>query len=252
MMDDTSNIDTKAAEGNDAQGRASGVVNANGFDTDGSALGPDAQRPDARTNRERIVADTGLDARIAAIVEPVAEQMGYHLVRVRITGNHGTTVQIMAERHDGTMTVDDCEALSRAIAPALDVEDPIDRAYHLEVSSPGIDRPLVRRHDFALWAGHLMKLETREPVMGRRRYRGRVVSVGEDGFVLEADTPTYGGEPRVAVPFSQVQDARLILTDELIEASLKADKAARKARGETQPGVGREGEGANDNSASDA
>ena len=245
-MDDTSNIDLQRTEAD-----AGSITGANGLDVDGAGLGAQAKRPDADTNRERVVADTGLDARIAAIVEPVIEQMGYHLVRVRITGNNGTTVQIMAERHDGTMTVDDCEAISRAIAPALDVEDPIDRAYHLEVSSPGIDRPLVRRHDFALWAGHLMKLETREPVMGRRRYRGRVISVGEDGFVLEADTPSYGGEPRVAVPFAQVQDARLILTDELIEASLKADKAARKARGETQPGVGREGEGANDNMADD-
>ena len=234
--------ETGSTGGSEARDAAEPVGSGNGFAASGAALGLAAQRPDAEANRPRIVRESGLDARVAAIVEPIVESMGYHLVRVRVTGSNGTTVQIMAERHDGTMTVSDCEALSRAIAPVLDVEDPIDRAYHLEMSSPGIDRPLVRRSDFALWAGHLMKLETREPVMGRRRYRGQVVSVGEDGFVLEVDGASYGGDPQVAIPFSQVHDARLILTDELIDASLKADKAARKARGE---------EPVNDNEASD-
>ena len=211
-------------------------------------MGIDAPRPEPASNRERIVQEGGLDARIARIVEPIVEDMGYHLVRVRVSGHNGTTVQVMAERHDGTMSVEDCEALSRAIGPVLDVEDPIDRAYHLEVSSPGIDRPLVRRTDFALWAGHLMKLETREAVGGRRRHRGRIVSVGGDGFVLEADSVSYGGEARVAVPFSLVQDARLVLTDELIRDSLRADKAARRARGgDPDDAKGSGTVGANDN-----
>ena len=108
----------------------------------------------------RIIVEEGLEGRIAAIVEPVIEQLGYRLVRIRMSGLNGTTLQIMAERPDGTMTVEDCEAVSRGVSPVLDVEDPLDRAYHLEVSSPGIDRPLVRRQDFEAWAGHLIKLET--------------------------------------------------------------------------------------------
>ena len=203
-----------------------GAGDARGFE--GMALGLDAPMPAPESNRERIVGEGGVDARVARIVEPMAESMGYHLVRVRMNGNNGGTLQIMAERHDGTMTVDDCEALSRAISPLLDVEDPIPQAYHLEMSSPGIDRPMVRRSDFRRWAGHLMKLETREPIDGRRRFRGKVVGVGEDGFTVELDGSAAG--ERVEVPFALVLDARLILTDELIRDSLKADKQARRAR----------------------
>ena len=94
---------------------------------------------------DRIIRESGIDARIAAIVQPVLRAMGYRLVRVRLSGQHGLTLQIMAEREDGTMTVEDCEEVSRAVSPAIDVEDPIEKAYHLEVSSPGIDRPLVRK-----------------------------------------------------------------------------------------------------------
>ena len=194
---------------------------------DGLELGLDASMPEPETNRERIAVESGVDARVANIVEPIAESMGYHLVRVRMTGNNGGTLQIMAERHDGTMTVEDCEALSRAISPVLDVEDPIPQAYHLEMSSPGIDRPLVRASDFRRWAGHLLKLETREAIDGRRRFRGKVVGVGDAGMTLELDGSASG--ERVAVPFRLVHDARLILTNELIRDSLKADKAARKA-----------------------
>ena len=122
----------------------------------------------------RIIVEEGLEGRIAAIVEPVIEQLGYRLVRIRMSGLNGTTLQIMAERPDGTMTVEDCEAVSRGVSPVLDVEDPLDRAYHLEVSSPGIDRPLVRRQDFEAWAGHLIKLETNRLLDGRKRFRGKV------------------------------------------------------------------------------
>ena len=194
----------------------------------GHELGLDAPRPDPEANRPRIANESGVDARVAHIVEPVAESMGYHLVRVRMLGANGGTLQIMAERHDGTMSVEDCEALSRAISPVLDVEDPIPQAYHLEMSSPGIDRPLVRMSDFARWAGHVTKVETREPIEGRRRFRGNVISAGDDGFVIELDGSAAG--ERVAVPYALVHDARLILTDELIAASLKADKDARRAR----------------------
>ncbi len=180
-------------------------------------------------NEGRIIVETGIDARVAGIVEPVIEAMGYRLVRVRLTGQNGLTLQIMAERPDGTMTVEDCEELSRAISPALDVEDPIDKAYHLEVSSPGIDRPLVRKSDFAAWKGHLAKLETAVLVENRKRFRGRIGDVAEDGFVLERDQASYGDEPTVTIPFEAIDEARLILTDDLVRDALRNDRQARKA-----------------------
>ncbi|WP_078708740.1 ribosome maturation factor RimP [Consotaella salsifontis] len=187
----------------------------------------------------RIIVEEGLAGRIADIVSPALEQLGYRLVRVRTSQMNGMTLQIMAERPDGTMTIEDCEAVSRGISPVLDVADPISSAYHLEVSSPGIDRPLVRRSDFELWAGHLIKLETNRLLSGRKRFRGRVLSVGDASLRLERDQPAYGEEPVVDIPFDAIGDARLVLTDDLIEASLKAEKAARKGRdtdsGEAEP-----------------
>src|SRR5690348_17582911 len=126
----------------------------------------------AATDEPRLITEPGLPARVAAIVEPIVEQLGYRLVRVRVSGAEGCTVQIMAERPDGTMTVEDCEMVSRALSPVLDVADPIDRAYRLEISSPGMDRPLVRRSDFERHAGHLVKIEMDVPHDGRRRFRG--------------------------------------------------------------------------------
>ena len=134
----------------------------------------------------------------------------------------------MAERPDGTMTVEDCEAVSRGVSPVLDVEDPLDRAYHLEVSSPGIDRPLVRRQDFEAWAGHLIKLETNRLLDGRKRFRGKVTGVEGDSIRLDRDQPAYGEEASVLVPLDAIAEARLILTDELIQASLRHEKMARK------------------------
>ncbi len=192
-----------------------------------------ASLEEAKDAENRLIVESGLDARIASIVEPVLESMGYRLVRVRLSGQNGMTLQIMAERPDGIMTVEDCEAVSRAVSPALDVEDPIDRAYHLEVSSPGIDRPMVRRSDFERWAGHLLKCETTVPVDGRKRFRGTIVAVEGDGFVLQRDQASYGDEPRVHIPFDALGEAKLILTDELIRASLAADKAAKAARAKT-------------------
>lgn len=180
---------------------------------------------------QRIIIEQGLEARVAAIVEPAIEQIGYRLVRVRVSAMNGTTLQIMAERPDGTMSVEDCEAVSRAVSPVLDVDDPMDRAYHLEVSSPGIDRPLVRAGDFESWTGHLLKLETGRLVGGRKRFRGRVTAVDGEGIRLERDGAAAGEDASVAIPFEAIAEARLILTDELIRDSLKADKAARRARG---------------------
>ena len=172
----------------------------------------------------RIVAETGTEARIAHIVEPVIEGLGYRLVRVRLSSMNGATLQIMAERPDGTMTVQDCEILSRDLSPALDVEDPIERAYHLEVSSPGIDRPLVRRSDFDRWAGHEAKVELARMLDGRKRFRGRIAGIEGDSILL--DVPHDGdGEPdRVRLPAADLGEARLVLTDELIRESLSRQK----------------------------
>jgi ribosome maturation factor RimP len=177
---------------------------------------------------DRIVRESGIDARIAMIVEPVLAGMGFRLVRVRLSGQNGLTLQIMAERNDGTMDVEGCEEVSRAVSPALDVDDPIEKAYHLEVSSPGIDRPLVRRSDFSTWAGHLVKMETATLVAERKRFKGRIEDAGEDGVTIRRDQAAYGEEPTVRVPWDAIADARLILTDDLIRDALSKDNRARK------------------------
>ena len=192
----------------------------------------DLTLPPIIDDEPRLVADTGLDARIAAIIEPVMNAEGYRLVRVRMSGMNGLTLQIMAERGDGTMTVEDCERISRMLSPLLDVEDVIDRAYHLEVSSPGIDRPLVRASDFGRWIGHIAKVETGTMIEGKRRFRGTITQTDETGVTLERDRPSINDVPVVTIPFDTVTDARLILTDELIDASLRqAKKAAANVDG---------------------
>src|SRR5919199_711380 len=132
----------------------------------------------------RIVTETGLGARVARIAEPVARDLGYRIVRVRVSGRDGCTVQIMAERPDGDMSIDDCASLSRALSPALDVEDPVDRAYRLEISSPGIDRPLVRRSDFERWTSHEVRVELEAPLAGRKRFRGPILGVEGDTVLV--------------------------------------------------------------------
>ena len=197
---------------------------------------------------DRIIRETGTDARVALLIRPLVETMGYRLVRVRLSGQNGMTLQIMAERLDGTMTVHDCEEVSKAVSPLLDVEDVIDKAYHLEVSSPGIDRPLVRKSDFGQWVGHLIKLETSMPVAERKRFRGKIAQTTEDEVVIERDVASYGDEPVVRVPFDAISDARLILTDDLVRDALRADK---KARQEQKKRRGEEPDGENDNQAED-
>lgn len=182
------------------------------------------------TTDERIIRETGVDAKVAAIVEPVLGTLGFRLVRVRLSGLNGQTLQIMAERLDGTMTVEDCEQVSRTVSPVLDVEDPVSGKYHLEVSSPGIDRPLVRKSDFADWAGHIVKVETSLVHEGRRKFRGRIVLGDADSVVIESDQVSYGSEPSVRIPFDLISDARLVLTDDLIRDALRKDKALREGR----------------------
>jgi ribosome maturation factor RimP len=122
--------------------------------------------------RDRFIREVGLAANVAALIEPALENRGFRLVRVAISGREGKTVQVMAERPDGTMSIEDCELVSREISPLLDVHDPIAGSYRLEVSSPGIDRPLVRPSDFEVWSGHEAKIELKEPIDGRKRIRG--------------------------------------------------------------------------------
>ncbi|RST86120.1 ribosome maturation factor RimP [Aquibium carbonis] len=197
---------------------------------------------------DRIIRETGTDARVALLIRPLIETMGYRLVRVRLSGQNGMTLQIMAERLDGTMTVQDCEEVSKAISPLLDVEDVIDKAYHLEISSPGIDRPLVRKSDFEQWVGHLIKLETSMPVAERKRFRGKIAETTEMDVVIERDVASYGDEPVVRVPFDAISDARLILTDDLVRDALRADK---KARQEQKKRRGEDADGEDDNNAED-
>ncbi len=157
--------------------------------------------------------------RITDLIEPVAEDMGYRLVRVKYTTGRKPVLQIMAERiADGGMVVEDCQRLSRAISAILDVEDPIRGAYDLEVSSPGIDRPLVRDEDYRRFAGHEIKVELRRPVDGRRRYRGLLLSGDGGEFRLRLKD----GE-EVVLSTADVYEAKLVLTDELIAASLKKE-----------------------------
>ncbi|MCJ8517757.1 ribosome maturation factor RimP [Pseudorhizobium tarimense] len=183
----------------------------------------------------RIIIETGLDLRVAEIIEPVIASMDYRLVRVRMMSQNGLTLQVMAERNDGTMTVEDCETVSTAISPVLDVEDPIDKAYHLEVSSPGIDRPMVRKSDFSRWQGHIVKCETSIMIDNRKRFRGKIVETNEEGFTIERDQVAYGEAPSVTIPFTALSEAKLILTDDLIRDALRADKLA-KAQAANQNG----------------
>ncbi|PTM40401.1 ribosome maturation factor RimP [Bosea sp. 124] len=173
----------------------------------------------------RLVVETGVAARIAVIVEPAIADLGYRLVRVRVSAQNGCTVQIMAEKPDGTMNVEGCEAVSQAVSPALDVDDPIQAAYHLEVSSPGIDRPLVRASDFERWAGHLAKIDTEQLVAGRKRFRGILRGVEGSNALLSRDDAKSTEERDVAIPMTLIADARLVLTDALVTESLRRGKA---------------------------
>ena len=178
-------------------------------------------------DNRRLIRETGIEARIAHVVEPVAADLGFELVRVKVSGLNGMTVQIMAERPDGTMSVEDCELLSRNVSPALDVADPIAREYNLEVSSPGIDRPLTRAKDFDIWSGHEAKIEMEQAVEGRKRFRGILLGVREETFGMRLmDTPEAG---EVWLPLAGLGDAKLVLTDALIKAAPRGAQPADEA-----------------------
>jgi ribosome maturation factor RimP len=221
-----------------------------------------------RTDSEpRLIVEQGVAARVAAIAEPILVGIGYRLVRVRISGLDGCTVQIMAERPDGTMTVEDCETVSRALSPVLDVADPIDRAYRLEISSPGMDRPLVRRSDFERYAGHQLKVEMAVAIDGRRRFRGVLLGVeglgveglGVEGLGVEGsgmeglgakdsaarlrrDDAAPGEANEVLLVIEDMAEAKLVLTDALITESLRRAKHAERESNDGAGAAQNEGE----------
>jgi ribosome maturation factor RimP len=182
----------------------------------------------------RLLAEAGVSSRIAAIVSPALVELGFRLVRVKVSGLDGCTVQIMVERPDGTMVIEDCEVVSRALSPMLDVADPIDRAYRLEISSPGLDRPLVRRSDFERHIGQVVKIELAVAMDGRRRYRGRLAGVDDMAARVRMEDGAHG-ETDVQLRFDDMSDAKLVLTDDLIAAALRRGKADLLPQLEEQP-----------------
>jgi ribosome maturation factor RimP len=177
--------------------------------------------------RDRFIREAGLPARIAAIIEPALEGRGFRLVRVALSGREGKTLQVMAERPDGSMTIEDCEAISREISALLDVNDPIAGAYRLEVSSPGIDRPLVRPSDFEDWAGHEAKIELTEPIDGRKRFRGTLEGFEAGEIRVEVDLGEAGRQV-IGLPIGLVGEAKLVLTEDLIREALRRAKKSNE------------------------
>lgn len=171
-----------------------------------------------------LIAKSAIDRRMAEILTPVIEGMGFEVVRIRLMGGMAKTLQIMVQRPDGGIEVDECGQISTAISAVLDVEDPLEDAYALEVSSPGIDRPLTRLKDFEAWEGYEARIETSEMIDGRRRFKGVLAGIEGDEVLINleegAETLTVG------LHFDWLSDAKLILTDDLIREMLKARKAA--------------------------
>ena len=175
-----------------------------------------------------LIAKTGMDARVAEIITPVIEDMGFELVRIRLQGGNTPTLQIMAERPEGGIEVDECAEISTAISAVMDVEDPISDAYTLEVSSPGIDRPLTRLKDFETYEGYEAKLETADLIDGRKRFRGTLAGV--EGSEVLVNIEQDGEEVTVGLQFDWLADAKLVMTDELIREALRARKAVDESK----------------------
>lgn len=180
----------------------------------------------------RLIGEKGIAARVAAVTSPVLAGLGYRLVRVKVSGRDGCTVQIMAERPDGSFTIEDCEAASRILSPVFDVEDLIQSAYRLEMSSPGIDRPLVRRSDFERNAGHEIKVEMDVAVEGRKRFRGLLL--GAEGDFAKVRIDAEGGAQEIKAPIADMGEAKLVLTDALVAEALKRGKDAARASETTE------------------
>ncbi|PAU98714.1 ribosome maturation factor RimP [Paracoccus salipaludis] len=178
-----------------------------------------------------LIAKTAIDRRLAEIIQPVIEGMGFELVRIRLQGGKTATLQIMADRPEGGINVEDCAEISTAVSATLDVEDPLEDAYHLEVSSPGIDRPLTRLKDFATFEGYDARLETNQPIDGRKRFKGVLAGVEGDEVLLNIEE--QGQTHTIGLNFDLLADAKLLLTDELIALMLKQ----RKEAGTLPPGA---------------
>ena len=172
-----------------------------------------------------LIAKAAIDRRLAEIITPVIEDLGFELVRVRLMSGKTTTLQIMADKPDGGIEVDDCAEISNAVSAVLDVEDPILDAYALEVSSPGIDRPLTRLKDFDMFEGYEAKIETTELIDGRRRFKGVLVGIEDDDVLINLPGPD-GEDMTIGLQFDWLSDAKLVLTDELIKEMLRQRKAA--------------------------
>lgn len=207
--------------------------------------------------QDRFAREAGTASAVADIAEPVLADLGFRLVRVQVMGREPKTVQIMAERPDGTMTVGDCEKVSRQLSPVFDVHEPVSGAYRLEVSSPGIDRPLVRPSDFEAWKGHIAKLELTEPVGGRKRFRGTLAGFDDGEVRIEVDLPDVG-EQELGFPVALIAEARLVLTEELVRDALRRAKRTDKDGSSDGAGEGTDlvpnenlGDGAGDGSELD-
>jgi ribosome maturation factor RimP len=186
------------------------------------------------TPEPRLIAESGTAARVAALAEPILHGLGYRLVRVRVSGADGCTVQVMAEKPDGTMLVEDCEAVSRALSPVLDAADPIDRAYRLEISSPGIDRPLVRRSDFERYAGHVVKIEMAVPLDGRKRFRGVLLGVHGAAARIRAEDGKAVEPAEFVLAIDDMAEAKLVLTEALVTEALRRAKSQERPEERTE------------------
>jgi ribosome maturation factor RimP len=216
---------------------------------DVSAITPEGglQEPglqDSGLNEPRFTRETGVAARVAELAVPVLADLGFRLVRVKLSAQAGTTVQVMAERPDGTMSIEDCEAVSQALSPVLDVEDPVKSAYRLEISSPGIDRPLVRRSDIVRALGQEVRIEMAigqgGELGGRKRFRGRIAAVEGDDRAARLKLLRLDAKPdeaeEVLLPIVEIDEAKLVLTEDLIREALRAAKLAEKSATEENLG----------------
>jgi ribosome maturation factor RimP len=193
---------------------------------------PTERHQQSLLDEPRFAVETGVAARIARVVEPVLKDLGFRLVRVKMSAQAGTTVQIMAERPDGSMSVDDCEASSEALSPVLDVEDPVKVPYRLEISSPGIDRPLVRESDFERALAQEARIEMKTGLDGRKRFRGLVGPLtgagAERAVTFTRGDVGPGEQANVALALSDIAEAKLVLTEALIRNALRAAKEAER------------------------
>ena len=212
------------------------------LDHENKAIETQGVLDEVRLDEPRLIEETGVAARVAHLAQPVLAGLGYRLVRVKLSAQAGTTVQIMAERLDGSMNVQDCEIVSAALSPVLDVEDPVKTAYRLEISSPGIDRPLVRVSDFRRALAHEARIELNHGIDGRKRFRGligKVIGDGRSAVVILERNDTKPGEAATAeLPLHDIAEARLILTEALIRQALRAAKAAQDSADGIEPEMG--------------